>query len=69
MTKTVDDLKALRSDLVERRRKETYLIGGAYNDDRIVKAVQVHLAIQAIDAVITEGEDQPPAPDHLITII
>lgn len=59
MGKTIDDLTALRAELVERRRKETYWIGGAHHDDRIEKVVQVHLAIEAIDAVIAEGKDEP----------
>lgn len=58
MGKTIDDLKALRAELVERRRKETYWIGGPYHDDRIEKVIQVHLAIAALDAVITEGKDE-----------
>ena len=59
MSKTIDDLKALRAELVERRRKEAYYIGGAHHDERIALVAQVHLAIEAIDAVIAEGGDQP----------
>ncbi len=59
MGKTVEDLKALRAELVERRRKEAYLIGSAHHDERIEKLVQVHLAIEAIDAVIADGKDEP----------
>ena len=59
MGKTVEDLKSLRAELIERRRKETYWIGGAHDDDRIGKVVTAHLAIQAIDAVIAEGEGEP----------
>jgi hypothetical protein len=59
--KTVDDLKELRASLVQLRRKETYLL----SDDPstgIEKLVQVHLAIEAMDAVI-EGEGEAPELD------
>ncbi|QRM32759.1 hypothetical protein [Microvirga sp. VF16] len=57
--KTVEDLKKLRAELVERRRQEAYWVGGPHHDDRIQKLVQVHTAIEALDAVIAEGEDEP----------
>jgi len=59
--KTVDDLKELRASLVQLRRKEAYLL----SDDPsrgIEKLVQVHLAIEAMDAVI-EGEGEAPELD------
>ncbi len=56
--RTVEHLKALRSELVERRRAEAYLVAGRYRD-RIAILVKVHLAIQALDAVIEEGGDGP----------
>lgn len=61
MAKTIEDLKTLRAQLVGRRRKEVYWIGGPHHDDRIAKVVQVHLAIEAIDTVISEGKDEPEA--------
>lgn len=70
MAKTIDDLKTLRAELVERQRKEVYWIGGPHHDDRIAKVVQVHFAIEAIDAVISEGKDEPEADmSGSITII
>jgi hypothetical protein len=55
----VEDLRALRNELVERRRQEAYGVSGAQHHDRIEKLVQVHLAIEALDAVIEEGKDAP----------
>jgi hypothetical protein len=57
--KTIDDLKSLRAELIERRRTEAYWIGGPHHDERIEKVVQVHLVIAALDAVIEGGEDEP----------
>jgi hypothetical protein len=58
MGKTVKALEALRAELVERRRQEAYAIGGAYHNDRIMNAIQMHLAIEVLDAVIAEGKDE-----------
>ncbi|MET4701925.1 hypothetical protein ABIE65_004974 [Constrictibacter sp. MBR-5] len=69
MLKTIDDLKTLRAELVERRREEAYRIGSAQHDEGIEKAGQVHLAIEAIDAVIAEGEDQREPPDPTVMIL
>ena len=61
-TKTISNLKKLREELVDRRRREAYGIGGPDNDERIGKVGHVHLAILAIDAVIDEGwSDEPPS--------
>jgi hypothetical protein len=57
-SKTIEDLQTLRSELVERRRQDVYRISGAQDDDRIGKAVQVHLAIEVIAAVIAEGHGE-----------
>ena len=60
-SKTVDDLKELRASLTQLRRKEAYLL----SDDPstgIEKLVQVHLAIEAMDAVI-EGEGEGEASE------
>lgn len=59
MGRTIGDLKVLRAELVERRRKEAYWIHGAYHEDRLAKIVDIHTAITAIDAVIDEGQDEP----------
>jgi hypothetical protein len=61
MAKTVGDLKAVRAELVERRRLEAYLLGGASHDERIKLLASLQMAIQAIDAVIAEGRDAPHA--------
>jgi hypothetical protein len=45
--------------LVARRRQEAFWIGGPNHEERIGMLVQVHLAIEAIDAVIAEAGDQP----------
>ncbi|MEH2476268.1 hypothetical protein V1281_002563 [Nitrobacteraceae bacterium AZCC 2161] len=58
---TIADLKTLRAELIERRREEAYLVGGAYSDDRIAKLSAVHHAIAALDAVIEEGQDRAEA--------
>jgi hypothetical protein len=59
--KTVEDLKALRADLIERRRKEAYwaTASGAFNETGLAKLIQADRAIQALDAVIAEGKDEP----------
>ncbi len=59
--KTVEDLKTLLADLTERRRKEAYWASatGAYADSNIAKLAQVDRAIQALEAVIAEGKDEP----------
>jgi hypothetical protein len=56
--KTVEDLKGLRSKLVERRRHEAYGVGSEFRHD-LEELVQVHLAIEALDAVIETGADEP----------
>jgi hypothetical protein len=53
--KTIDDLKAVRVELVETRRRAAALINGAQDADRIEKLAQLHQAIQGLDAVIAEG--------------
>lgn len=60
-TKTIADLKKLREELVDRRRQEAYWVGGAHDDERIEKVAYVHLAIQAVEAVIAEGWDDEPS--------
>jgi hypothetical protein len=57
--RTIEDLTTIRAQLVERRRQQVYWITGAYHGDQISKAVEAHLAIQAIDAVIAEGLGEP----------
>ncbi len=59
--KTIEDLKALRADLVERRRQEAYwaLAAGPYNETGLAKLVLADRAIHALDSVIAEGKDEP----------
>jgi hypothetical protein len=61
MAKTIDDLRAIRAELLERRRSEAYHISGPHQEERIEKVARLHIAIDAIDAVIKEGLDQPEA--------
>lgn len=63
MENSIGDLKRLREELAERRRKEVYWIHNAFNYERLEKTAQVELAIQAIDAVIAEGE-----PERVFTV-
>ena len=59
--KTIEDLKSLRAQLVERRRQEAYwAVGtGPYNETGLSKLALVDRAIEALDAVIAEGRDEP----------
>ena len=67
--KTVADLEALRDAMVERRRVEAYRVGSAHNDDGLEKLVRVHLAIEAVEAVIAEGGEEPAAGDPSLFIV
>jgi hypothetical protein len=58
---TIEDLKAVRAALVERRRTEAYRVAGEHHNEQIAKLNSVHMAILAIDAVITEGIDDSPS--------
>jgi len=59
--KSIEDLKSLRADLVERRRKEAYwaIETGPNNETGLAKLALVDRAIQALDNVIAEGKDEP----------
>jgi hypothetical protein len=57
--KTVDDLKLLRTQLIERRRREAYSLDGPHHSDGIARLVKVHHATEALDAAIMEGMNQP----------
>jgi hypothetical protein len=61
LVKSVGDLKAIRAELVQRRRLEAYLLGDESHDERIKLLASVHMAIEAMDAVIAEGKDAPHA--------
>lgn len=54
---TIAELIQLRDEMIERRRIGAYSIQGAHNDDPIKLLANVHIAIAAIDAVISEGKD------------
>jgi hypothetical protein len=54
--KTIEELKLMRAELAERRRTEVAWIAGAYQHDLFEKIGKLQLAIDAIDAVIAEGE-------------
>lgn len=68
MARTVEDLKATRAELVERRRQDVYLIGNAHHHERIEKVAHVHIAIAAIDAVIAEGKDEPEVSPSIMIL-
>ncbi len=59
--KTIEDLKSLRAELVERRRREAYwaIETGPNNETGLAKLALVDRAIQALDTVIAEGKDEP----------
>ena len=61
--KTIEDLRTLRSQMVERRRQEAYRVSDAHDDERIEILMEVHQAIQALNAVIAEGKEGPPEAD------
>ncbi len=65
MGKTIEDLKSLRAQLVERRRQEAYwaVATGAYNETGLAKLALADRAIQALDAVIAEGKGEPEEAD------
>jgi hypothetical protein len=58
---TLDELKAVRDKLVDRRRVEAYRVGGQHHDTQIAKLNSVHTAIQALDAVIAAEEANAPS--------
>ena len=58
MQRTIEDLKEVRSKLVERRRKEAYWLRSPHDDSRIASLSQIQIAIDAIDAVIAEGASE-----------
>ncbi len=67
--KTIEDLKLLRAELVERRRKEAYwaTATGAFNETGLAKLIQADRAIQALDRVIAEGQDEPDETEDALT--
>ncbi len=62
---TTEDLRALRDELVESRRRESYRISGAGNDEQIDKLVRTHLAIEALDTVILLSDGESDAPQRM----
>jgi hypothetical protein len=62
---TLHELKIVREKLVGRRRVEAYRVAWArcaeHHDTQIAKLNSVHSAIQALDAVIAEGEAGQPS--------
>ena len=57
--KTVDDLRALRDELIVRRRTEAYSLAALGTMGDVASLTRVHLAIEALDQVIKEGEEEP----------
>jgi hypothetical protein len=66
---SMEELKALREELAERRRREVFWIGGAHHEDRLQKVATVQAAILAIDAVISEGKMPEATPGPSLTIL
>jgi hypothetical protein len=60
MNRTVEDLKALRDVLLEKRRAVAYLIVPGQQPDRVASIADFHLAIDAVEA-IEEGLDEDGA--------
>jgi hypothetical protein len=55
--KSIEGLKALRAELVEIRREEAYRVAyrvGGTHSEHIERLVQVHQAINALDAVMEQ---------------
>lgn len=57
------EINELRANLVKRLKLEAGRVQGENHDDRLVKLIMVHQALQAVDAVIAEGgPDEPGEP-------
>ena len=61
--RTVKDLKKLRRELTERRLRTAYRIKSAATDNEIITLAMLHVAIEALDAVIKKGKDEPEDPE------
>ena len=61
--RTVKDLKKLRGELTERRLRTAYRIKSAATDNEIITLAMLHVAIEALDAVIKKGKDEPEDPE------
>ncbi|WP_225766987.1 hypothetical protein [Inquilinus sp. Marseille-Q2685] len=57
--KTIEDLKNLHSALIEQRAIEAYRLAGPHHETQLEKLSKLQVAIQAIEAVIAEGKDEP----------
>lgn len=57
--KTVEDLKAKRAELVEKRVEVAYRLARSNQASRLEELARLQLAITALDAVIAEGRDEP----------
>lgn len=55
---TIEELKAMRVKLVERRMKEVFWITD-FDDARLAAIANIQITLTAIDAVINQG-DVPP---------
>jgi hypothetical protein len=52
MTAKLADLQKLRAALVERRREESHSLTSEHDEERIKMVGHLHLAIEALEAVI-----------------
>ena len=63
----VTNLRALRAELVEQRRTEAFAISDQEDEEIDVSTLtELHLAIQALEQVISEEQGTPPDPNNMI---
>ena len=64
---TIEELKAFREELIERRLELVFRLT-AYGEEKLAQVAHIQAAIDAVDAVIAKG-DLPPEYDPTITIL
>jgi hypothetical protein len=57
----IEQLRAVRKQLTDRRQREAAGLVNAHDDERIARLNSIHTAISAIDAVISETEAAAPS--------
>jgi len=65
---TIEELKAFREELAERRLVEVFRLT-AYQDDRLAVVAHIQASLDAIDAVIAKGDLPPDAGEPLAFFI
>jgi hypothetical protein len=61
MTESVEKLKTMLEELIERRTELAYQLAGAHHRDCLEKIGSVQIAITAVEAVIASGAKEPEA--------